>query len=87
MAAVDEIVFHQLLAWHHFYDRATSDLALVSEGLLHAAELIALVAGFFLLAAARHREFSPIAATRFSRSRFSVTRRPAPRLPPPSSAR
>lgn len=23
MAAVDEIVFHQLLAWHHFYDRST----------------------------------------------------------------
>ncbi len=50
MAAVDEIVFHQLLAWHHFYDRATPDVALLSDGLLHAAELVLLVAGGFLLA-------------------------------------
>lgn len=46
MAAVDEIVFHQLLAWHHFYDRATPAIALLSDGLLHSAELIVLVAGF-----------------------------------------
>lgn len=46
MAAVDEIVFHQLLGWHHFYDRATPTVGLVSDGLLHAAELIAIVAGF-----------------------------------------
>ncbi|OOC53867.1 MULTISPECIES: DUF2243 domain-containing protein [Nocardiopsis] len=50
MAAVDEIVFHQILAWHHFYDRSTPTVALLSDGLLHAGELIALVAGFFLLA-------------------------------------
>lgn len=55
MAAVDEIIFHQLLAWHHFYDRSTPDLALLSDGLLHAAELIALVAGFFLLSDLRRR--------------------------------
>lgn len=50
MAAVDEIVFHQVLAWHHFYDRSTPDVALLSDGLLHALELVALVAGFVLLA-------------------------------------
>ena len=50
MAAVDEIVFHQLLRWHHFFDRATPAIGLVSDGLLHAAELIAIVAGFFLYA-------------------------------------
>lgn len=50
MAAVDEIVFHQLLAWHHFYDRATPAVALASDGLLHAAELVLLVAGVFLVA-------------------------------------
>ncbi|MCC2333677.1 DUF2243 domain-containing protein [Cellulomonas wangsupingiae] len=55
MAAVDEIVFHQVLAWHHFYDRGTPDVALLSDGLLHAAELVALVAGFFLLADLRRR--------------------------------
>lgn len=48
MAAVDEIVFHQLLRWHHFYDRSTPEVGLISDGLLHGAELIVLVAGFFL---------------------------------------
>ena len=55
MAGVDEIVFHQLLAWHRFYDRSTSSVALMSDGLLHAAELIALVAGFFMLLELRKR--------------------------------
>ena len=50
MAGIDEIVYHQILAWHHFYDRATPEIALMSDGLLHAAELIGLVAGFFLFA-------------------------------------
>ena len=61
LAAVDEIVFHQLLAWHHFYDRATAEWALFSDGLLHAAEIIALVAGFFLLSDLRRRHsLSPL---------------------------
>lgn len=55
MAAVDEIVFHQLLAWHHFYDRSTTRIGLLSDGLLHATELLLLVAGFFLLADLRRR--------------------------------
>ncbi|HEV2131018.1 MAG TPA: DUF2243 domain-containing protein [Longimicrobiaceae bacterium] len=55
MAAVDEIIFHQLLAWHHFYDRSTPTVALASDGLLHAAELIAIVAGFFLFSDLRRR--------------------------------
>lgn len=55
MAAVDEIVFHQLLGWHHFYDRSTTDVGLLSDGLLHTAELLALVAGFFLYADLRRR--------------------------------
>ncbi|GAA2991127.1 DUF2243 domain-containing protein [Streptomyces fulvorobeus] len=50
MAAVDEIVFHQILGWHHFYDRSTSSMGLTSDGLLHTAELLALIAGFFLYA-------------------------------------
>ncbi len=49
MAAVDEIIFHQILGWHHFYDKATPAIGLISDGLLHAAELIALVAGLFML--------------------------------------
>ena len=55
MAALDEIVFHQLLGWHHFYDRATPEWALFSDGVLHASELIALVAGFFFLSDLRRR--------------------------------
>ncbi|MFF9689807.1 DUF2243 domain-containing protein [Streptomyces sp. NPDC014623] len=55
MAAVDEIVFHQILGWHHFYDRSTSRVGLLSDGLLHTGELLALVAGFFLYADLRRR--------------------------------
>lgn len=55
MAAVDEIIFHQVLSWHHFYDRSTSDVALLSDGILHAAELVAIVGGFFLFADLRYR--------------------------------
>lgn len=55
MAAVDEIIFHQLLGWHHFYDRATPTIGLLSDGLLHAAELVAIVAGFFMLQELRFR--------------------------------
>lgn len=63
MAAVDEIVFHQLLSWHHFYDRSTPAIGLLSDGLLHAAELLALVGGFFWLADVRRRgALVPVAA-------------------------
>lgn len=55
MAAVDEIVFHQILGWHHFYDRSASDVALMSDGLLHAGELVLLVAGFFVFSDLRRR--------------------------------
>ncbi|WP_268256589.1 DUF2243 domain-containing protein [Streptomyces roseolus] len=50
MAASDEIVFHQVLGWHHFYDRSTPAVGLLSDGLLHSAELLGLVTGFFLFA-------------------------------------
>jgi uncharacterized membrane protein len=50
MAAVDEIVFHQILGWHHFYDRATPRVGLLSDGILHSVEVFVLIGGFFLLA-------------------------------------
>jgi uncharacterized membrane protein len=60
MGALDEIVFHQLLHWHHFYDRAGGTAGLVSDGLLHAATLSATVAGLALLADLRRRRaFAP----------------------------
>ena len=49
MAAVDEIIFHQILQWHHFYDLATPTIGVITDGLLHAAELIATVVGLFLV--------------------------------------
>ena len=55
MAFVDEVVFHQLLHWHHFYDVSTSGAGLVSDGLLHAGSWFATVAGLFLVADLRRR--------------------------------
>ena len=54
-AFVDETVFHQLLHWHHFYDKSTLAVGLVSDGLFHAGGFIAMVAGLFLLADAHRR--------------------------------
>ncbi|MFV2119404.1 DUF2243 domain-containing protein [Streptomyces sp. Act-28] len=60
MAALDEIVFHQILHWHHFYDRSTPGVGLLSDGLLHTAELGALAAGAVLYADLRRlRALSP----------------------------
>ncbi|MDP9388729.1 MAG: DUF2243 domain-containing protein [Actinomycetota bacterium] len=55
MAALDTIVFHQLLRWHHFYDSSTQDVGLLSDGLLQATYLGLLVAGFLYLAALQRR--------------------------------
>ncbi|MFC0338150.1 Uncharacterized membrane protein [Kushneria avicenniae] len=49
MAAIDEIIFHQLLAWHHFVDTGSTALALASDGILHTMELVFLVVGAFLM--------------------------------------
>jgi uncharacterized membrane protein len=60
--AVDEIVFHQLLHWHHFYDRSSGTAGLVSDGLLRAGTWSATVAGLALLAdVRRRRSFAPAA--------------------------
>lgn len=55
MGAIDEIVFHQLLHWHHLDDRRTPEWALVSDGILHAATLTAVVVALLLLASRRRR--------------------------------
>ena len=54
-AFVDEVVFHQLLHWHHFYDKSTPAVGLVSDGIFHAFSFFAAVAGLFLLAELRRR--------------------------------
>ncbi len=53
MAAADVVVFHLVLGWHHFYDRATPSVGLLSDGLLQTSYLVLLVAGAFRLADAR----------------------------------
>src|SRR3712207_2072248 len=55
-AFVDETVFHQLLHWHHFYDRSTPAAGLVSDGVFHAFGWFATVAGLVLLAELRRRD-------------------------------
>jgi uncharacterized membrane protein len=53
---VDETVFHQLLHWHHFYDRSTPIIGLVSDGIFHAVSWFCIVGGLFLLADLRRRD-------------------------------
>ena len=52
---LDETVFHQLLHWHHFYDKSTPEAGLVSDGLFHVVSWVAVVAGLFLFADLRRR--------------------------------
>lgn len=42
---LDEILLHQILHWHHLYDRSTPGVALVSDGLLHIGSTAALLFG------------------------------------------
>lgn len=55
VAFVDEAVFHQLLHWHHFYDKSTPDIGLVSDGIFHAFSWFSTVAGVFLISDLRRR--------------------------------
>ncbi len=54
-AFIDETVFHQLLHWHHFYDKSTPDIGLVSDGIFHAGGFLAIVVGLFLFADLQRR--------------------------------
>jgi uncharacterized membrane protein len=51
---LDEVVLHQLLGWHHFYDRSTPTVGLVSDGLFHLFSTAVLVIGVILLVERRH---------------------------------
>jgi len=46
---IDETVFHQLLHWHHFYDKSSTSIGLISDGFLHAFSWFATIGGLFLL--------------------------------------
>ena len=46
---LDEVVFHQLLGWHHLVSSGDDAVALASDGVLHVLGTAALVAGVYLL--------------------------------------
>ncbi|WP_342388349.1 DUF2243 domain-containing protein [Salinicoccus bachuensis] len=58
MALIDEIIFHQLLQWHHFYDLSTPFIGILSDGLLNAFALFAVVAGLFMFADLHRRHIA-----------------------------
>lgn len=49
MGAVDEIVFHQLLQWHHFYVDTTQYWRIFSDGAFHAFTAALWLVGALLL--------------------------------------
>lgn len=56
VAFVDEALFHQLLHWHHFYDKSTTNAGLVSDGLFHAFSWFATIVSLFQFADLRRRK-------------------------------
>lgn len=56
VAFIDETVFHQLLHWHHFYDRSTTSIGLISDGFFHAFSWFATVGALFLVARLRYQK-------------------------------
>ncbi|MGG1401189.1 DUF2243 domain-containing protein [Bacillus salipaludis] len=55
VAFLDEAVFHQLMHWHHFYDKSTTTVGLVSDGIFHAFSWFATVGALFMVADLRRR--------------------------------
>ncbi|MFD1032184.1 DUF2243 domain-containing protein [Metaplanococcus flavidus] len=55
MAFIDEVVFHQLLQWHHFYDLSTTSIGIFSDGLLNSFAWFAAIFSLFLVADLRRR--------------------------------
>jgi len=56
VAFIDEVVFHQLLHWHHFYDKSTTSMGLITDGIFHAFSWFATVVSLFMLADLRKRK-------------------------------
>ena len=56
VAFIDEAAFHQLLHWHHFYDKSTTDIGLISDGLFHAFSWFATIGSLFMLANIRRNK-------------------------------
>jgi uncharacterized membrane protein len=56
---LDEVVLHQLLRWHHFYDRSTASVGLISDGLFHIFSTALLVIGVIQLVERRRTTPDP----------------------------
>ena len=56
---LDEVVLHQLLGWHHFYDRSTPTAGLVSDRLFHIFSTTLLVIGVIQLVERRRTSPDP----------------------------
>lgn len=54
-AFIDEAVFHQILHWHHFYDQATTEIGIISDGFFHAFSWFATIWGLFIFADLRRK--------------------------------
>src|SRR5690606_16707348 len=55
IAFTDEVVFHQLLQWHHFYDLSTTRIGILSDGLLNSFAWFSAIFSLFLVADLRRR--------------------------------
>jgi uncharacterized membrane protein len=58
--SLDEIVLHQLLRWHHFYDRGSQAAGLIADGIFHLGSTSALVIGLVLLVQRWRAERDPL---------------------------
>ena len=47
--SLDEIALHQLLRWHHLYDRGSQAAGLIADGIFHLGSTATLVIGLVLL--------------------------------------
>ena len=56
IAFLDETLFHQILGWHHFYDKSTTEIGLLSDGFFHAFSWFATVGSLFMIADLRRRK-------------------------------
>jgi uncharacterized membrane protein len=50
---LDEVILHQVLQWHHFYDRSTPTVGILSDGLFHIFSTVAIVGGLLYAFAVR----------------------------------
>ncbi|WP_244094280.1 DUF2243 domain-containing protein [Jeotgalibacillus salarius] len=62
MVVIDEVIFHQLLQWHHLYDQSTTSVGIIADGLLTSFGFFAAVFGLFMFADLRKKS-----ATRWKR--------------------